>query len=326
MAPPGRSPPPGAPGVGGPGRRRPGARVGRRGAGRAGRPGGARRPRPARTRPGTARRALARRPAPVHGGPPRQAGPDPAPVGAGPAGGPPRRRQLRRGGVVRAGRRCGPARERRPLAARPATDRGSHAVNLPLTTVLVRHAWAGERGTVPDDRNRPLDERGRRQADALLAHLDLALDARGLRPLAGDPSGVVLVSSPLVRCVATLEPMAEELGVVVTPDDRLAELAVPLHSTDGWPDAAYLGTRALAALADAAERSPADGALVLCAHGEVLPALIAALAGEGRLSSPVSVDLTAKRLPKGASWLLVPAAGGDEPGGSRSVQELAPPA
>jgi len=200
-------------------------------------------------------------------------------------------------------------------------------VNLPPATVLVRHAWAGERGTVLDDRTRPLDQRGRRQARALLAHLDAALTARGLRSLAGDPSGVVLVSSPLVRCVATLEPMAEALGVVVTPDDRLAELPVPLPSRDGWPDAAYLGTRALNALSAAAERSPGDdGALVLCAHGEVLPALVAALAGEGRLSSPLSVDLTAKRLPKGASWLLVPAAGDRAPDGSRRVEELAPPA
>jgi 8-oxo-(d)GTP phosphatase len=199
-------------------------------------------------------------------------------------------------------------------------------VNLPPATLLLRHAWAGERGTVPDDRTRPLDDRGRRQADALLAHLDVALHARGLRALAGDPSGVVLVSSPLVRCAATLAPMAEELGVAVSLDDRLAELPVPLASRDGWPDAAYLGTRALAALADAAERSPADGALVLCAHGEVLPALVAALAGRGRLSSPVSVDLTAKRLPKGASWLLVPEDGGGDPLGGRRVEELGPPA
>jgi len=200
-------------------------------------------------------------------------------------------------------------------------------VNLPATTVLVRHAWAGERGTVPDDRTRPLDQRGRRQADALRAHLDDALTARGLpRLAAGDPPGVVLAASPLVRCAATLEPMAQELGVAVTTDERLAELPVPLTSRDGWPDAAYLGTRALAALAAAAARAPADGALVLCAHGEVLPALVAALAGQGLLASPVPVDLTAKRLPTGASWLLVPGAVDDGAGTARTVEELAAPA
>lgn len=199
-------------------------------------------------------------------------------------------------------------------------------MNLPATTVLVRHAWAGERGTVPDDRIRPLDQRGRRQADALRAHLDAALTARGLRALAGDPSRVGLLASPLIRCRATLEPMAEELGVGVTTDDRLAELPVPLTSRDGWPDAAYLGARAVAALAAATEQLPADGAMVLCAHGEVLPALVAALAGTGLLSTPVPVDLTAKRLPKGASWLLMPEQGGDGPHGTRRVEELEAPA
>lgn len=199
-------------------------------------------------------------------------------------------------------------------------------MNLPAITVLVRHAWAGERGTVPDDRIRPLDQRGRRQADALRAHLDAALTARGLRALAGDPSRVGLLASPLIRCRATLEPMAEELGVGVTTDDRLAELPVPLTSRDGWPDAAYLGARAVAALAAATEQLPADGAMVLCAHGEVLPALVAALAGTGLLSTPVPVDLTAKRLPKGASWLLMPEQGGDGPHGTRRVEELEAPA
>ena len=199
-------------------------------------------------------------------------------------------------------------------------------MNLPATTVLVRHAWAGERGTVPDDRIRPLDQRGRRQADALRAHLDAALTARGLRALAGDPSRVGLLASPLIRCRATLEPMAGELGVGVTTDDRLAELPVPLTSRDGWPDAAYLGARAVAALAAATEQLPADGAMVLCAHGEVLPALVAALAGTGLLSTPVPVDLTAKRLPKGASWLLMPEQGGDGPHGTRRVEELEAPA
>ncbi len=199
-------------------------------------------------------------------------------------------------------------------------------MNLPGTLLLVRHAWAGTRGTVPDDRARPLDERGRRQAHALLAHLDGALTARGLRPLAGDPSRVGLLASPLVRCRATLEPMAEELGLDVLTDERLAEVPVPLASRDGWPDAAYLGARAGAALDAAAERLPGGAALVVCAHGEILPALVAALAGQGRLSAPVPVDLTAKRLPKGASWLLVPEDGGVDPHDLRRVEELAPPA
>jgi 8-oxo-dGTP diphosphatase len=71
-------------------------------------------------------------------------------------------------------------------------------------SVLVRHAWEG------DDRLRPLDARGRRQADELV-------DA--LRPLAVRR----IVSSPYARCVETVEPLAAKLGLEVEIDDRLAE-------------------------------------------------------------------------------------------------------
>ncbi|MFO7777439.1 MAG: histidine phosphatase family protein [Nitriliruptoraceae bacterium] len=193
----------------------------------------------------------------------------------------------------------------------------------PAIVLLVRHAWAGQRGAVPDDRARPLDERGRRQATQLHGHLDAGLQARGHPRLGDHPDGPVLVSSPLVRCTTTLAPLAAALGVALATDDRLAELEVPLPSRDGWPDAAYLGARALAALEDAAARTPAGGALVLCGHGELLPALVAALAGRGALATPVAIDLTAKRLPKGGAWLL---AGTGADGAPRTIVELAPPA
>lgn len=199
-------------------------------------------------------------------------------------------------------------------------------MTVPGIVLLVRHAWAGERGAVPDDRARPLDERGRRQAAALHDHLDACLRARGHPRLGDHPGGPVLVSSPLVRCTATLAPMASALGLALATDDRLAELEVPLSSRDGWPDAAYLGARALAALDQAAARSPATGALVLCAHGEILPALVGALAGRGELATPVSVDLTAKRLPKGGTWLLAGGGGDAAATVPRTMVELDPPA
>lgn len=183
-------------------------------------------------------------------------------------------------------------------------------MSLPATVLLVRHAWAGERGSVPDDRRRPLDDRGRRQADALPAHLEGCLTARGRPALATSAAadGLVLVASPLERCVATLAPLGVALGVPVTTDERLAEVAPRTRSRDGWPDAAELGARAAMALAAAGTRTPPDGTLVLCGHGEVLPALVAVLVGSGRLAPP-TVDLTAKAMPKGATWLLVPAEG-----------------
>jgi phosphohistidine phosphatase SixA len=80
-----------------------------------------------------------------------------------------------------------------------------------VSSVLVRHASAGDRrDRAGDDRLRPLDARGRRQSAALVELL---------RPL--EPRRIV--SSPYVRCVETVEPLAAALGLPVEQDDRLAE-------------------------------------------------------------------------------------------------------
>ena len=80
-----------------------------------------------------------------------------------------------------------------------------------MTSVLVRHASAGDRDDwAGDDRLRPLDARGRRQATELVE----LLAGLGLRRV---------VSSPYVRCVETVELLAGVLGVSVEHDDRLAE-------------------------------------------------------------------------------------------------------
>ena len=77
--------------------------------------------------------------------------------------------------------------------------------------VLLRHASAREfRDWAGDDRLRPLDDRGRRQAVDLAA----ALSAGSVRRV---------VSSPYARCVETVKPLAAALGLEVELDDRLAE-------------------------------------------------------------------------------------------------------
>lgn len=78
-------------------------------------------------------------------------------------------------------------------------------------SVLVRHASAGNRHDWEGkDRLRPLDERGRRQAAELAELLP--------------PFGIQRVlSSPYLRCVETVEPLAEALGLPVEEDERLAE-------------------------------------------------------------------------------------------------------
>jgi phosphohistidine phosphatase SixA len=88
------------------------------------------------------------------------------------------------------------------------------------------------------DRLRPLDARGRLQAAALVELL---------RPL-----GVSrVVSSPYVRCIETVQPLAAALGVPVEPDDRLAEGAGP-------------------AAADLFH----EAGVVCCTHGDIVEAVL----------------------------------------------------
>lgn len=115
---------------------------------------------------------------------------------------------------------------------------------------LVRHAKAGSRSDWDgDDRLRPLSKSGWRQARAL---------AERLAPLAGDG---VLVSSPYLRCVQTLEPLALALQRDVGTDERLAE-------GDDFRGALELLTHL-----------PTGS--VLCSHGDVIPDTIAALERRG---------------------------------------------
>ena len=109
-----------------------------------------------------------------------------------------------------------------------------------MSVLLLRHARAGERAAwTGDDRLRPLDERGLRQA---LALRDLAQRAIGR-----------IVSSPYRRCIETVEPLAEALGIPIELDDRLAEGA----STQ----------LALVLLGEL------DGGLA-CTHGDVIEAVL----------------------------------------------------
>lgn len=85
------------------------------------------------------------------------------------------------------------------------------AGSLGLIVYLVRHAWAGDRDHWDgDDQLRPLDERGRRQAEALVGQL-------------ADRDFGRIVSSPATRCVQTVEPLAAARGLTVEQDDAFAE-------------------------------------------------------------------------------------------------------
>ena len=102
---------------------------------------------------------------------------------------------------------------------------GLEALAESALSILVRHASAGSRHHwAGDDSLRPLDDRGRRQAEEIAAALS-PLDVRRV------------VSSPYVRCVQTVEPLAAELGLEVELDERLAEgegsAAAPLLEEHG---------------------------------------------------------------------------------------------
>jgi 8-oxo-dGTP pyrophosphatase MutT (NUDIX family)/phosphohistidine phosphatase SixA len=82
---------------------------------------------------------------------------------------------------------------------------------VPPPLLVVRHATAGDRENWEgDDARRPLDKRGRKQAEALVDRL------------AGFDVDRIL-SSPMDRCVQTVEPLARARGVELETSDELAE-------------------------------------------------------------------------------------------------------
>jgi 8-oxo-dGTP diphosphatase len=118
-----------------------------------------------------------------------------------------------------------------------------------MTLYVVRHVKAGDRSSWPgDDDDRPVSKTGRRQAEALTERLAGA-------------DVTALISSPSVRCVQSLEPLGERLGIAVETDKRLAE-------GSGLGDI-------LAVVRDA------PSGAVLCSHGDVIPDLISALQRRG---------------------------------------------
>lgn len=77
--------------------------------------------------------------------------------------------------------------------------------------LVIRHARAGKRSEwIGDDRLRPLDRRGVKQACALI-------DALTPFEIAG------VLSSPYDRCVQTVEPLAAARGLLVEERDELGE-------------------------------------------------------------------------------------------------------
>lgn len=153
---------------------------------------------------------------------------------------------------------------------------------------LVRHAKAQSRDRWwgKPDRERPLTKAGRAQSKSLA--VDLA-----------SRSVIRILTSPFVRCVATVEPLADRLGIDIEPAEVLGEApSVPLlDAGDTWVASAWLGGRALALVDEVVAESP-GGDIVMCSHGDIVPSLMAALAGRHGL------DIRDVHLKKGARFEL----------------------
>jgi phosphohistidine phosphatase SixA len=134
---------------------------------------------------------------------------------------------------------------------------------------LVRHAHAGKRGSHDNERQRPLTELGKRQAKSIAEIIALAGVSR-------------ILSSPFARCVQTMGPLSDAVGLPVEEDPRLAE------GQDVGPLLALLHT---------------DG-LAICSHGDVMNALLEAIAASG-------VPIGEPQFEKGAIWAFDLDAGGD---------------
>jgi len=155
------------------------------------------------------------------------------------------------------------------------------------TIELVRHAKAQSRDHWwgKSDRQRPLTKAGLAQAKMLTGQLSSAPVTR-------------ILTSPFTRCVQTVEPLAARLGLPVEIDDALGEApGVPvLDGGDTWVASAWLGGRALGLIDQLVGDDP--GYVVLCSHGDVVPSVMAALAGRDGLT------LRDVHLKKGARFRL----------------------
>jgi phosphohistidine phosphatase SixA len=156
-----------------------------------------------------------------------------------------------------------------------------------MLVLLVRHGHAGtKRQSVGEDSLRPLNEQGFAEAQALVSLVAPYAPAR-------------IISSPFLRCLQSVTPLAQATGNAIRSSPSLI------------PDAG-----AAASVLALNVGTPATGAVVLCTHGEVIHYLQSRFGPDG----PSNFNADAPR-EKGSVWVL-------ERGGHGFVGAtyLAPPA
>ena len=152
------------------------------------------------------------------------------------------------------------------------------ALPADLTTLLlVRHAKAGRRDDWDGpDSLRPLSRTGERQVPPVRAMAEWY--------------GVDHVhSAPLVRCVRTVQPVADDLDTKVVEEPALAELEY-----EGREETAKLRLLEIAA---------EDGVPIVCSQGGVIPDLVS------RVADGSGLPLRRVEAKKGSVWALFFAAG-----------------
>lgn len=151
-----------------------------------------------------------------------------------------------------------------------------------MPILLIRHAQAVDpRHSSGADRERPLTPAGEETALALAAQWQRQPITR-------------VLSSPYPRCMATVSPLAQHLGLPVEPTAQLGE---------GHATAALQMLRRLD-----------DQMVVACSHGDVIPAVLSALAAGG-----IVVD-DPWRCENASTWVLH-----TDGGWITSTEYLAPP-
>ena len=141
------------------------------------------------------------------------------------------------------------------------------------TVLFVRHASAGDRDRWEgDDRERPLDDTGWHQAQELvrlLARFEVQQ----------------IVSADYRRCVQTVAPFAEAVGVPIDEDDLFSEDGYPAHEQEAIHLVRKLGESLTTT--------------VVCSQGDVIPDLLTRLALEDHVDLPEPLPKK-----KGSVWVL----------------------
>lgn len=156
-------------------------------------------------------------------------------------------------------------------------DRFGALPNQLTSVLLVRHAKAGNREAwTGDDDLRPLSDAGERQARALRSVLATFAPDR-------------VVSAPLLRCVQTVQGVAEERGTEVGHDNELSER--------------HFATEPDRAVQRIVEIAVGGGTPVVCSQGGVIPHVVGTLAERGGVTLPQTKPggVAAK---KGSVWQL----------------------